>query len=70
MDKLLKNNWVVKILSFIIALMLYAMVSANGQPSSGASDLLGNDEQQTTITENLQIKYNQDDYVVTGAPQS
>lgn len=70
MDKLLKNNWVVKILSFVIALMLYAMVSANGQPSSGTSDLLGSDDQQTTITENLKIKYNQDDYVVTGAPQS
>lgn len=72
MDKLLNNNWFVKIVSFVMALMLYAIVSAgDGTPSGTSSNIAVNPTQQTAIiTSNLAIKYDQDKYVVNGAPQT
>ncbi|MCO7177070.1 YbbR-like domain-containing protein [Sporolactobacillus kofuensis] len=72
MDKLFNNNWVVKIVSFVLALMLYAIVSAGDNPSpSSPSSVAVNPTQQTSIvTETLALKYNDNRYVVSGAPQT
>ncbi|MET1249518.1 CdaR family protein [Sporolactobacillus sp. STCC-11] len=72
MDKLLNNNWFVKIVSFVMALMLYAIVSAgDGTPSGSSSNIAVNPTQQSAIiTSKLAIKYDQNKYVVSGAPQT
>lgn len=70
MDKLLHKNWLVKIISFLTALMLYAIVSAGQEPSPSPSNIVVNPSQQATLTENLNVKYNADKYIVTGAPKT
>ncbi|MCL1632129.1 CdaR family protein [Sporolactobacillus sp. CPB3-1] len=73
MDKLLNNNWFVKIVSFVMALMLYAIVSAGEgtSPTSTPSSIAVHPEQQSTVvTENLAVKYDENKYVVSGAPQT
>lgn len=70
MDKLLHKNWLVKIISFLTALMLYAIVSAGQEPSPSPSSIVVNPSQQATITENLNVKYNTDKYIVSGAPKT
>ncbi|RYL94245.1 hypothetical protein EWI07_05260 [Sporolactobacillus sp. THM7-4] len=68
MDKLLHKNWLVKIISFVTALMLYAIVSSGENPSPDPSNILENNEQQATVTERLNVRYNSDQDVVSGAP--
>lgn len=69
-DKLLRKNWVVKIISFVIALMLYAVVSAGqGSGSGSAAGLLANPVQQATFQQKLEAFYNANKYVVSGVPQ-
>ncbi|MDN3954432.1 CdaR family protein [Sporolactobacillus laevolacticus] len=72
MDKLLNNNWFVKIVSFVMALMLYAIVSAGETPSSNnPSSVAVNPTQQSSIvTERLALQYDDNQYVVSGAPQT
>ncbi|MCO7125304.1 CdaR family protein [Sporolactobacillus shoreicorticis] len=72
MDKLLNNNWFVKIVSFVMALMLYAIVSSGDGTSSGSpSNVAVNPSQQSAVvTQKLTIQYNQNKYVVSGAPQT
>ncbi|MFX3618559.1 MAG: YbbR-like domain-containing protein [Sporolactobacillus sp.] len=70
MDKLLRKNWLVKIISFLIALMLYAVVSAGESPSSSPSNIAVSPTQETTLTEKLNVLYDSDKYVVSGAPQT
>ncbi|MDD9150000.1 MULTISPECIES: CdaR family protein [unclassified Sporolactobacillus] len=70
MDKLLRKNWLVKIISFVIALMLYAIVNAGQTPSSTPSSVITNQTQQMMITEGLDVRYNSNQYVVSGAPRS
>ncbi|MDF2911753.1 MAG: hypothetical protein K0Q56_2634, partial [Sporolactobacillus laevolacticus] len=73
MDKLLNNNWFVKIVSFVMALMLYAIVSAGETPSSSnsPSSVAVNPTQQSSIvTERLALRYDDNQYVVSGAPQT
>lgn len=70
MDKLLHKNWLVKIISFVMALMLYAIVSAGQTPSPNPSGIAVNPLEQSTITENLNLKYDANKFVVSGAPQS
>ncbi|MCQ2011310.1 MAG: CdaR family protein [Sporolactobacillus sp.] len=72
MDKLLNNNWFVKIVSFVMALMLYAIVSSGDGTSSGSpSNVAVNPSQQSAVvTQKLSVQYNQNKYVVSGAPQT
>lgn len=70
MDKLLHRNWLVKIISFLTALMLYAIVSAGQQPSPSPSSIVVNPSQQATITEKLNVKYNANKYIVSGVPKT
>ncbi|WP_010631748.1 CdaR family protein [Sporolactobacillus vineae] len=70
MDKLLHKNWLVKIISFLTALMLYTIVSAGQEPSPSPSSIVVNPSQQATITEKLNVKYNADKYIVGGAPKT
>ncbi|MFT8390705.1 MAG: CdaR family protein [Sporolactobacillus sp.] len=69
MDKLLRKNWLVKIISFLIALMLYAIVSTGESPSTSPSSVVVSPTQETTLTQKLNLIYNSSKYVVTGAPQ-
>ncbi len=68
MDKLFKSNWFVKIISFLLALMLYTVVSANQHSPNNSASLLGKSEQSTVVTEDLQVKVDTDKYIVSGAP--
>jgi len=72
MDKLLNNNWFVKIVSFVMALMLYAIVSSGDGTSSGSpSNVAVNPSQQSAVvTQKLTVQYDQNKYVVSGAPQT
>ncbi|GGL64517.1 CdaR family protein [Sporolactobacillus putidus] len=70
MDKLLRKNWLVKIISFVTALMLYAIVNAGQNPSPSPSSVIINQTQQMIVTEKLDVRYNSNQYVVSGAPQS
>ncbi|MBM7644495.1 YbbR domain-containing protein [Scopulibacillus daqui] len=71
MDKLFKSKWFIRILSFLIALMLYTVVSSNDQSAGGqATRIIGRSSQTAAVTEPLKVEYDQDNYVVTGAPSS
>lgn len=66
MDRLFKSNWFVKIISFLIALMLYTVVSSEGHPTQPGIVK----QNQMTVNENLTVKYNENKYVVTGYPDT
>ncbi|MFC7394604.1 YbbR-like domain-containing protein [Scopulibacillus cellulosilyticus] len=71
MDKLFKSKWFIRILSFLIALMLYTVVSSNDQSAGGqATRIIGKSSQTAAVTEPLEVIYDQDNYVVTGAPST
>lgn len=71
MDKLFRSSWFIKIISFLIALMLYTMVSAEQQPAKNSSAvLLGNGDQSTTLNENLDARYDKANLVLFGLPDS
>lgn len=69
MDKLLRKNWLVKIISFLIALMLYAIVSAGEGPSTSPSSVVVSPTQEMSVTEKLNVIYDSNKYVVSGVPQ-
>lgn len=71
MDKLFKSNWFVKIVSFLLALMLYTVVSADQQsdPPNQPSPFSGKD-QSVTLTQDLKVNVDQDKYIVTGVPET
>ncbi len=70
MDKLFRNSWFIKIISFLIALMLYTMVSAEQPAKNSSAVLLGNSDQSTTINETLDAKYDKTNLILLGLPDS
>lgn len=69
MDKLFRNTWFIKIISFLIALMLFSMVtSEENKNNDGSSSSSGQDVE--TINENLSAQYDADKYIVLGLPSS
>ncbi|GGE55703.1 hypothetical protein GCM10011391_38380 [Pullulanibacillus camelliae] len=69
MDKLFRNTWFIKIISFLIALMLFSMVSTKdqNQNNSGGTQIpTGN--HVDTVTENLDAQYDSNQYIVLGLP--
>lgn len=72
MDKLLRKNWLVRIISFVTALMLYAIVSSGESqvPTPTSVGTTGNSSEEMTMTAKLDLKYDSDKFVVSGAPQN
>jgi len=71
MDKIFRSSWFIKVISFLIALMLYNMVSSNNQLShNDINPFTPSTSTKQTITEKLNVIYDQDKYVVTGAPET
>ncbi|WP_141604059.1 CdaR family protein [Terrilactibacillus laevilacticus] len=71
MDKLLRSPWFVRAISLFTAILLYAFVSSTEQPSNGSqANLLGDNQQSTSMTEKLDVKFDSNRYVITGAPDS
>lgn len=73
MDKLLRNNWFVKLISFLIALMLFTVVYSTGQSSNPFG--IGSGTRSTgsgTLQQSQQIpltaNYNQKKYVLANMP--
>lgn len=72
MDKLLEKNWFVILVSFIVALMLYAIVGLPkniGQNADGTSSRVTNGEE---VFENVPLTtyYDEDHYIVFGLPET
>ncbi len=70
MDKLLKTNWFVMLVSFVLALMLYTIVAVpkNMQQNTGPA---GNENAQERIEDvEVQVFYDEANYVVSGIPQT
>jgi YbbR domain-containing protein len=70
MDKLFKSSWFIKIISFLIALMLYTMVATEQPAKNSSAVLLGNMDQSATLNENLDAKYDKNKEVLLGLPDS
>lgn len=70
MDKLLKSPWFVKILSFLLAIMLYAVVGMGGNDNSG-SPIFPNKDEPDQITKDVDIEYiyDKDKFILTGNPE-
>lgn len=71
MDKIFRSSWFIKIISFLIALMLYNVVSSNeiaDNNDNAFSFTTGN--QKATMTEELEAKYDHDKYIVMGLPKT
>ncbi|MFC4620498.1 YbbR-like domain-containing protein [Camelliibacillus cellulosilyticus] len=69
MDKLFRNNWFIRIVSFLIALMLFSMVSTEDHPSKDEGALYKNRSERTeTVIQDLGVKYDRDKYIVSGIP--
>lgn len=75
MDKLFKSSWFVKIISFLIALMLYTMVVAGGQTSSNpfgfvpSSQPSNSNQPQASAQVKLKAHYNNKKYLVSDLPE-
>lgn len=70
MDKLLKTNWFVMLISFVLALMLYTIVAVpkNIQQNAGS---IGNESAQERIEDvEVQVYYDDANYVVSGIPET
>jgi len=71
MDKIFRSSWFIKVISFLIALMLYNMVSSNNQLShNDINPFTPSTSTKQTVTEKLNVIFDQDKYVVTGAPET
>lgn len=70
MIKWLRSNWLIKIVSFLTALMLYAIVSTGNDSPAATPSVVENSDDQATVTEQLDVRYDSDKYVASGAPKS
>ncbi|MGV3487382.1 MAG: YbbR-like domain-containing protein [Tuberibacillus sp.] len=71
MDKIFRSSWFIKVISFLIALMLYNVVSSNAQISNDDGSLfMKSGATRQSVTENLTVRYDEDKYVVTGVPET
>ena len=70
MDKLIRNNWFLKLISFLVALMLYAIVALpENQASNGVSSQQANG---VDTIENVELVayYDEEKYIVSGLPET
>ncbi|PWA09249.1 hypothetical protein DCC39_13380 [Pueribacillus theae] len=72
MDKLLKSNWFVILVSFILALMLYSIVAVPKNMQSNANDTGSRVKDGEERIENVPVEayYDEEKYVVTGIPET
>ncbi|WP_257352325.1 CdaR family protein [Pseudalkalibacillus decolorationis] len=71
MDRLLNSHWVVKIIAFLIALMMYTNVIITGdqQVDNNGDEGISNDE-SIYETLDLEARYDEDKYFLTGLPET
>lgn len=71
MDKLLTSNWFVKIISFLLALMLYTIVAMPDASTSGGDGLLNPEGDSYPISDmKLQVLYDEEEVVVSELPET
>lgn len=74
MNKLLKNKWFVRLISFFIALMLYTVVSAEQPPGAGSHKSSGGgngkDEPEQLDDVKLVAYYDDDQYILSDLPET
>lgn len=71
MDKWLRSPWFIRAISLILALLLYASINLDdGQSSSDSIFLEGNDKIAAMNNIPLQVKMNEEKYVVKEVPSS
>jgi YbbR domain-containing protein len=68
MDKLLKSPWFVKIISFMLALMLYTVVAIDQNDGSAGIFPEVDESEQTYHEVEIQEKYDEENYVLSGLP--
>ncbi|GGH88934.1 YbbR domain-containing protein [Pullulanibacillus pueri] len=70
MDKLFRNTWFIKIISLLIAIALFSIVTSEDHDSNNNSNIISNGNDTQTINEDLSANYNDDKYIVLGLPSS
>lgn len=71
MDKLLTSNWFVKIISFLLALMLYTIVAMPDASTSDGDGLLNPEGDSYPISDmKLQVLYDEEEVVVSELPET
>ena len=70
MDKLFRNSWFIKIISFVIAVMLFTFVTKSEDQNNNNMNYQGNGNDVQTINQELTANYDSDKYIVLGLPSS
>ncbi|QHA90162.1 CdaR family protein [Bacillus sp. N1-1] len=71
MDKLLTSNWFVKIISFLLALMLYTIVAMPDASTSNTNDVLQPQTESERIPNmELEVLYDEENVVVSDLPET
>ncbi|MED2972222.1 CdaR family protein [Fictibacillus sp. B-59209] len=72
MDKLLKSNWFVKIIAFLLALMLYTVLSMENQQQSDRQSLFTSVSKTSETVSGVAITpfFDENKYVLTDLPRS
>ena len=71
MDKLLTSNWFVKIISFLLALMLYTIVAMPDASTSNTNDVLQPQSESERIPNmELEVLYDEENVVVSDLPET
>lgn len=70
MDKLLKKNWFVILISFILALMLYTIVAVPKNMQQNANTDTRQDGQEKMENVEVNVYYDETKYVVSGIPKT
>ncbi|MBH0167429.1 MULTISPECIES: CdaR family protein [Fictibacillus] len=72
MDKLLSSSWFVKIIAFLLALMMYTIVTMETQEEAANNSIFSKMYTESETIENVQIKpyFDDDQYVLTDMPSS
>lgn len=72
MDKLLSSSWFVKIIAFLLALMMYTIVTMETQEEAANNSIFSKMYTESETIENVQIKpyFDDNQYVLTDMPSS
>lgn len=72
MDKLLRSNWFVKIIAFLLALMLYTVISMEDQQQTSRNALFTSVSKNTQTVNGVEIVpyFDENKYVLTDMPRS
>lgn len=70
MDKLFRSSLFIKVIAFLIAVMLYIVVSSEQQNQANTSLFIDSGEAAYSFTEQLKAEYDKDSYMVYGLPET